>query len=289
MKARRWSLIIGTGLLVGLLALAGLGTVAFAQGPANSGQQGWWGPGGMMGNWSGNWGNTFDNWSDRLSRGWNQGGWSGMMGGGMMGGMMGGYGAMDPQACHGDWGNPGTGEPLTIDEATARVQEYVDSLGNSDFVLAEVMAFQNNFYAIVEEESTGTGAFELLIHRYTGAVTDEPGPNMMWNTEYGHMAGMGGMMGGWRGTPSGEMTVSPEQALTYAQTWLDANTSAGLSTGLPGTTADDHADAFYGYYTIHTLQDGEIAGMLSVNGTTGDVWYHTWHGEFIGMQDVDHE
>lgn len=243
-KARRWGLIIGTGLLVGLLALAGLGAVAFAQGPTNP-------------------------WQGRGA-----------------GGMMGGYGAMNPQACHGDWGNPGTGEPLTIDEATTRAQAYIDSLGNPDLALAEVMEFENNFYAEVEEESTGIHAFELLIHRYTGAVTDEPGPNMMWNTKYGHMAGWGGgMMGGWGGTPSGEMTVTPEQARQYAQTWLDANTSAGLSTGLPGTTVADEADQFYGYYTIHTLQNGEISGMLSVNGTTGDVWYHNWHGNFIGMQE----
>ncbi len=282
--SRKWTLIIGTGLLVGLLALAGLVTVAFAQGPATPWQG--WGHGGMMGGWNGNWGNTGNNWSDGLGRrwngmmnGWNQGGWGGMMGGGMMGG----YGAMDPSSCHGDWGNPGAGEPLTLDEATTRVQDYLDSLGNPDLVLAEVMEFENNFYAEVEEESTGVHAFELLISRYTGAVTDEPGPNMMWNTKYGHMAGwggMGGMMSGRWGTPTGEMTVTPEQALEYAQTWLDAN--------LPGTTAADEADQFYGYYTIHTLRDGQIAGMLSVNGYTGAVWYHTWHGDFIGMQEFEH-
>jgi len=25
--------------------------------------------------------------------------------------------------------------------------------------------------------------------------------------------------------------------------------------------------------------------MLSVNGYTGQVWYHIWHGKFIGMAD----
>lgn len=251
--SRKWTLIIGTGLIVGLLALAGLATAAFAQGPASPWQG--WAPGGMMG-------------------GWGRSGWGGMMGGGMMGG----YGVMDPQACHGDWGNPGTGSPLTIGEAATRAEEYVASLGNPDLVLTEVMEFSNNFYAEVEEESTGIHAFELLINRYTGAVYPEPGPNMMWNTKYGHM---GGMMGGWWGTPSGEMTITPEQARTYAQAWLDAN--------LPGTTVADEADAFYGYYTIHTLRNGQIAGMLSVNGYTGAVWYHTWHGDFIAMQAFDHE
>ena len=32
-------------------------------------------------------------------------------------------------------------------------------------------------------------------------------------------------------------------------------------------------------------EDGGIAGMLSVNGYTGDVWYHNWHGIFIDMTE----
>jgi hypothetical protein len=44
----------------------------------------------------------------------------------------------------------------------------------------------------------GTGAFELLVER-NGFFRPEPGPNMMWNTKCGHMAGWGGygMMGGY--------------------------------------------------------------------------------------------
>jgi hypothetical protein len=48
-------------------------------------------------------------------------------------------------------------------------------------------------------------------------------------------------------------------------------------------TTEEHADPFYGYYTIHTLADGEIEGMLSVHGSTGQVWYHNWHGGFLQM------
>ena len=48
---------------------------------------------------------------------------------------------------------------------------------------------------------------------------------------------------------------------------------------------DTHA---YGYYTIHTVdKDGNILGMLSVNGFSGDVWYHSWHGVFIDMQEYN--
>ncbi|MFD0502244.1 hypothetical protein ACFQ0G_03265 [Streptomyces chiangmaiensis] len=43
-------------------------------------------------------------------------------------------------------------------------------------------------------------------------------------------------------------------------------------------------DHFPGYYTLHTLRDDHIVGVLSVNATTGQVWHHTWHGRFIQLQ-----
>ena len=207
------------------------------------------------------------------------------------GGMMGGWGAWGygigpttgitssvpygPAGCPGmgGWGRgyPDTDTPLSIDQATEVVQGYLAAYGNPDLALTEVMEFSNNFYAEVEEKSTGVHAFELLINRYTGQVYPEPGPNMMWNTKYGHMGGW------WGGRPGSEVTVTPAQARQYAQQYLDRY--------LPETTVAEEADAFYGYYTIHVLQDGQIVGMLSVNGYTGQVWYHTWHGDFIGMAE----
>lgn len=90
---------------------------------------------------------------------------------------------------------------------------------------------------------------------------------------------MGGMMGDY-GNISGETTISPSEAEAIAQRWLDAN--------MPGRTAGE-PDAFYGYYTLHFLKDGEIEGMLSVHGSSGAVWYHSWHGEFIAMTEHGHE
>ena len=49
-------------------------------------------------------------------------------------------------------------------------------MGNSDLKLAEVMQFDNGFYAEITEKSTGLHAFEVLIDPYTGAVYPEPGP-----------------------------------------------------------------------------------------------------------------
>jgi hypothetical protein len=203
-------------------------------------------------------------------------GW-GHMGPGMMGpGTMGpGMGMMGPGMMGGWYQGQPPGQTLTLDQAQARVQTYLEQVGNKDLVLDEVMEFQYNFYALVNEKSIGRGAFELLVDRVTGAVFPEHGPNMMWNTKYGMMTHMGGMMG--YQPPTGPMTVSADQAKAIAQQWLDRN--------LPGTTTET-PDAFSGYYTVHTRKDGKISGMLSVNGYGGAVWYHTWHGAFIASKEA---
>jgi hypothetical protein len=173
--------------------------------------------------------------------------------------------------------NPGGQSNLSLEEAKAAVEEYVRQRGYTGLHVTEVMEFEQNFYAIVAEEETGIGAMELLVNKSDGSVGPEPGPNMMWNAEYGmHRGGRMGMMGGYA---TDEMTISPGEAEQIAQRWLDAN--------LPGRTAGE-ADPFYGYYTLHFLNDGEIEGMLSVHGSSGDVWYHSWHGNFVDMVG-DHE
>ncbi len=171
---------------------------------------------------------------------------------------------------------PDSGTPISLDDAVKAAEQYLAAYGNPDLALTEVMEFSENFYAEVVERSTGLHAFEILIDRFTGYVYPEPGPNMMWNTKYGHM---GGMMGGWRRSQSGALSVSPEQAQEIAQQWLDRY--------LPGTSVAEEADAFYGYYTIHVMKGDQIYGMLSVNGYTGEVWYHTWHGDFINMKELE--
>jgi hypothetical protein len=103
----------------------------------------------------------------------------------------------------------------------------------------------------------------------SGVVMPEPGPNVMWNTKYGVM---GGMMGVYRSLPSNSMTVTSGEAKTIAQQYLD--------TSFIGTSAGD-ADTFYGYYNVDVLKSGTPFGMLSVNGYTGQVWYHSWHGAYI--------
>ncbi len=199
-----------------------------------------------------------------------------MFGGGMMGrfgngygfgGMMSGYGYTAPYTY--------TGTPLTITNAVTIAQNYVSSIGNPNLVVKQVEEFSANFYVQVNEKSPGNGAFELLINKYTGSIYPEMGPNMMWNTKYGMMRG--GILGGIFGTPTTTMTVTPAQATTDAQQYLNTYVS--------GATTGD-VNTFYGYYTIEVLNGGTTYGMLSVNGFSGQVWVHTWHGTFVQEQIV---
>ena len=198
------------------------------------------------------------------SQGWNA---SGMMGAFNPGGVMGSAG-------------PGSGNPISIDRAVGIAQQTAAGYSNRTLVVDEVIEFQNNFYASMKEQDTGVGAFEVLINRYSGAVSPEIGPNMMWNTAYG-ITGQGGMgQGGMMGAitrSNGTMTVSKEKATGVAQSWLDGHL-AGNVTRAP--------DTFHGYYTIDFEKGGKLVGMLSVNGYSGQVWPHTWHGGYVQTKDL---
>lgn len=245
-------------------------------------------------------------------------GGAGMMGAGMMSGyggadmmgpgMMSGYGGTGMMGMYGSSGLSAV-DPLSITQAQDALNGYLDRLNNPDLEIKEVMIFENHAYAEIDEKSTGIGAMEVLVDPATLAVYPEHGPNMMWNLKYGMMGN--GMMGdsvmgyGMMGDRDGEqsmmddnmmegdmmddtrqnsgeaqdiparMPISPERAAEIAQGYLDSY--------FPGDQADDHADAFYGYYTLHVLRDGDVVGMLSVNGFTGQVFPHTWHGDFVEM------
>lgn len=172
-------------------------------------------------------------------------------------------------------------QPLTIEEARQAAQKYLDKLSENGLEIDEVMIFDNHAYIVVKEESTRMGAFELLVDPVSKFAYPEHGPNMMWNLKYGglnHQNMMGQMMGQnfFDRTPadvSAEMPVTETKAVAAAQAYLDQF--------LPGATVAGHATAFYGYYTLDFAKDGRVAGMLSVNGYSGQVFVHNWHGTFI--------
>jgi hypothetical protein len=155
----------------------------------------------------------------------------------------------------------GAGQVRSLDDARRAAARFGDRWG---LTVGEVMQFDNGFYAELAEPS-GSLATEVLVDPVSGRVQLEYGPAMMWNTAYGMHAGR-----------AEATTVSAGQATDIADRWLEANR--------PGEHAGD-AEAFPGYYTLHTLRDDQVVGMLSVHATTGDVWYHSWHGRFIDMTE----
>ena len=199
----------------------------------------------------------------------------------------------------------------TLADARTEAQKFASRLG---LRVDEVLQFKRNFYAKLVD-GKGNGATEVLVDPASGVVWTEYGPAMMWNTRYGmHRAGSGmmggsgsrmmggsgsvggsgsgmmggsgsgmmggsgsGMMGGYSpGSPSSG-NVSFSRARTLAQNWLNADR--------PGLKVETGGDAFPGYYTLETLKDGKITGMISVNARTGAVWFHTWHGAFIAKSE----
>jgi hypothetical protein len=86
-------------------------------------------------------------------------------------------------------------------------------------------------------------------------------------------------MMGWYTSPTADMPISPEQAEEIALNYLRNH--------FTGVAEVEEPTRFYGYYTMDYKLDGVVHGMLSVNGYTGQVWYHSWHGQFIQELEVD--
>jgi len=208
-----------------------------------------------------------------------------------------GWLTQNQQGMMNQWNQRQTGtSQVTIEDAKRIAEKYLASAQNSNLAIKEIMEFQYNFYIIYYERDTGIGAFEMLIWKQapqsgmmggmgmgagmmTGIIMPEPGPNMMWNTKYNMGQGMMGQgMMGYPTQASSTMTISTDTALELAQAYLD--------TYMNGAKVEN-AMQFYGYYTIDFTVDGKIAGMLSVNGQTGQVWYHSWHGSFIQELEYD--
>jgi hypothetical protein len=181
------------------------------------------------------------------------------MGSGMMGGGSGSWGpGMMSSGYMGNWWLAGNGTRVqTLAQARQRATAFADRLG---LKVGEIMQFSRNFYAELQT-TDGHGATEVLVNPTDGAVQIEYGPAMMWNTDYGMPYGT-----------SSQTRISAGQAKNIALKWLRARDTT-LTSGDP--------ESYPGYYTLHTLRDGKITGMLSVNSSTGQVWDHTWHGTYI--------
>src|SRR4030067_3851953 len=153
--------------------------------------------------------------------------------GGYYGGMMGGGGGCGGMRARLGYGapaynNPAVATQLNITTAATIAQNYLTSTGNANLEVSEVEEYTLNFYVLVKEKDTGLGAFELLVDKYTGAISPEMGPNMMWNTKYGMH---NNMMGWLTGTATAQATVTADKAKANAQQYLN--------TYFPGITAGE--------------------------------------------------
>ena len=161
---------------------------------------------------------------------------------------------------------------ISFDQVKSSGEKYLNDIGLKNIKIKEIMEFSNNFYIETVEEDTGFGAIELLFDKTNGAIFPEYGPNMMWNQKYGMHSSFAGNQ------YENNMTIDEQKAIELANSYL-----AKIS---QNEFAGDEGQKFYGYYTIDTVnKDSAVVGMLSVNGFTGQVWYHNWHGSFIEMKE----
>lgn len=178
------------------------------------------------------------------------------------------------------------GEKLSVDQIKTDVNDYIKGYGNN-LEISDIFVYKDtDYYASIEEKDTGKGAMELLVNPYSGQVYPEHGPNMMWNEKYSTGGGYG-MMGNGRynmmGDPSrynyynyydngaSNKKISSDEAVKIADQYVKDKLQNDF-------TVLGNGHEFYGYYTFHITKSDNIAGMLSVNYYTGDVWYHDWHG-----------
>ncbi|HEY4696316.1 MAG TPA: hypothetical protein VIH13_05455 [Candidatus Hydromicrobium sp.] len=163
---------------------------------------------------------------------------------------------------------------LDFNKVESLTEKYLDENNLSNLEISEIMEFSQNFYIELIEKDTAIGAMELLVDKSSGVIFPEYGPNMMWNLKYGMHSRIP------LSQSSIDMPIDEDEALDIAGKYM-----AKINTG---ESAGDEAEKFYGYYTIHTeTENGEVAGMLSVNGYTGQIWYHSWHGIFIDMVEIN--
>lgn len=175
------------------------------------------------------------------------GGMEGMMGGMMSGGMM---------------GSPvdATTAPISIDKAAEAARKYVADQGNGDLKVTRILEFTNGFYARVGEQSTGTGAYELMIDRNSGAVSRTMGPGMMLNKKYkggmmDMMAGMGDM-GGMMEMMGGMESMMGE---------------GGMMGCMKGDDEEDDEDADEGDNGMEGMDHGSMSGNSGDSGNNGNM------------------
>ncbi|GAB6171531.1 hypothetical protein JCM15765_10090 [Paradesulfitobacterium aromaticivorans] len=203
----------------------------------------------------------------------------GMMGGGFGGangasyGMMGGSGSGTGNGMMGGGYNAlslgvnlSNGQVATSEQAQALAKAYLQKV-SPGLAVDELHEFADSYEAEVKDASTGAIAYEFVIAKNGGYIYAEMGPNLMWNTEYGHM--------NWGNSET--PTVNAEQATKTAQDYVQL---MGQGYSLEGP------EKAPGYYEFMVLKDSKDYAELNVNGYSGQVWFETWHGPIVSTVEV---
>ena len=158
---------------------------------------------------------------------------------------------------------------ISLDTAESDAETYLKAQNDTALQVSRVIEFEDAYYVIVTESSGGRGALELLVDPFSGKVSAEAGRSQTLNQKYG--------------SAKKSATTATDNTVTLAQARTKA--AAELTAEGVGATVNEGGYNFYGYYTFEYSIDGKTAGLISVNGTNGTVWFHARHGQFIGEKE----
>jgi len=197
---------------------------------------------------------------------------------------------------------PGTGNaqanltPVTVDEARTAAQSFLSILNLDGLQIGDVTVVGDSAYVSVTETATDNGAFQLVVDPFSKTAYPVQGPATLWNLKYGGVLqanlppGRSRMMGHLNNsgsiTPTPAATVSTpvvtpanitaDMPITSPQAVQAAQ--AYLAQTIPGATAATTPLKFYGYFSLSYSVDGNVAGLLSINGYNGEVLPALQHG-----------
>ena len=147
-------------------------------------------------------------------------------------------------------------------DARVAIEDFIAAV-NSNLQISELWEYETVYKAELSD-TNGQKAFDLLADKFTGAVGPEMGLHMMRNASYGK---------GLYKVPvfRKNLTITPDQATTYAQTFLENNNS--LIDYILGSP-----EVYPGYYKFHTTVttvSGPFGMDILVNGYNGKIWMNT--------------
>lgn len=162
---------------------------------------------------------------------------------------------------------------IRVGTAARDVMSFLDEHGYKNIKIERIIEFDLYYYVVLKEKGVQHPATEVIVAPYSGHVYPSPGAATMWNTRYG----IRGSLRDSGPAKNDTRRLNEKQAERFAQAFLKA---AG---GGYKVSSGEH---FYGYRSFTFTKDGKIAGILSVNDRTGQVWWDSWLGAFMGVDDT---